>query len=71
MTEPFDLSTWKSRVAAWWREAARDLPGTPELKLEFASWRPDFPMSLDVGILLLFTVLVVTLSVWVFRLREG
>ena len=28
MEQPFDRSTWKARVRAWWQEAARDLPGT-------------------------------------------
>ena len=28
MPESFTAETWKSRVAAWWRETARDLPGT-------------------------------------------
>ena len=28
MAEPFDVSIWRSRVAAWWQEAAGDLPGT-------------------------------------------
>ena len=27
MAEPFDVSLWRSRVAAWWQEAAGDLPG--------------------------------------------
>ena len=25
--QPFDHETWKTRVATWWRDAARDLPG--------------------------------------------
>jgi len=28
MAEPFDVSIWKARIAAWWREAVPDLPGT-------------------------------------------
>ncbi|NLF10513.1 MAG: hypothetical protein GX597_01860, partial [Anaerolineaceae bacterium] len=28
MAEPFDVSIWRSRVSAWWQEAAADLPGT-------------------------------------------
>jgi formylglycine-generating enzyme required for sulfatase activity len=28
MADKFDASTWKSRVAAWWRETAGDLAGT-------------------------------------------
>ena len=28
MSEPFTLELWKDRVAAWWRETARDLLGT-------------------------------------------
>jgi formylglycine-generating enzyme required for sulfatase activity len=28
MGESFDVPTWKERVRAWWRETARDLPGT-------------------------------------------
>ncbi len=27
MPDSFTVETWKSRVAAWWRETARDLPG--------------------------------------------
>jgi len=28
MAEPFDISVWKARIAAWWREASVDLPGS-------------------------------------------
>ena len=28
MAEPFTLESWQTQTAAWWREAARDLPGT-------------------------------------------
>jgi formylglycine-generating enzyme required for sulfatase activity len=28
MADTFDRSTWKSNMAAWWRETAGDLPGT-------------------------------------------
>ncbi len=28
MSEPFDVSVWRSRVAGWWQETAGDLPAT-------------------------------------------
>ena len=30
MEQPFDQTTWKARVRAWWQDAARDLPGTAQ-----------------------------------------